>query len=210
VLTPSAFIAQLAGVELVAEPGAGFISRSARMVVGPACAGVNFMLACWLALYFSLQADWRPARLWKLLAASSLCFGAAYLVTISINGLRIALAAQLFSLDLYSGGWTKARVHRLLGVILYSAALLSTCLAAQRLQSQTAQPLRAAGRLSVALCTYLGVSLGIPLLNRAFVRNPAHFAEHAVLTLTGALSVLLLFLLAHRLCSGSRSPNGSA
>ena len=39
VLGPSAFVAELAGVELVPEPGAGFISRSAHMVVGPACAG---------------------------------------------------------------------------------------------------------------------------------------------------------------------------
>jgi hypothetical protein len=52
---------------------------------------------------------------------------------------------------------------------------------------------------------YLGVSLGIPVLNRAFVKNPSHFAEHALLTAGGALGVLLLFLLAHRLCSRSRA-----
>jgi exosortase K len=201
VLTPSAFIAKLAGVELVAEPGAGYISRSARMVVGPACAGVNFLLACWLSLYLSTQAELRRTRVLHLLGASLLCFAAAYLITVSVNGLRIALAAQLFSMDLYGGGWTKARVHRLLGVALYSSALLGACLAAQRLQSRTARQLGAARRLSVALCVYLGVSLGIPVLNRAFVKNPWHFAEHAVLTAGGALSVLLLFLLAHRLCS---------
>jgi len=205
VLGPSAFVAKLAGVELVAEPGAGYISRSAHMVVGPACAGVNFLLACWLALYVCAQAELRRPHLLPLLAASLVCFAAAYLVTVSVNGLRIALAAKLFSLDLYGGGWTKARVHRLLGVVLYSAALLGTCLAAQRLQSRSIRQLGAARRLSVALCVYLGVSLGIPVLNRAFVKNPSHFAEHALLTSGGALGVLLLFLLAHRLCSRSRA-----
>jgi exosortase K len=208
VLGPSAFVAELAGVELVPEPGAGFISRSAHMVVGPACAGVNFLIACWLALYLSAQAELRRPHILQLLAASALCLGTAYLVTVSVNGLRIALAAQLFSLDLYGSHLTKARVHRLLGVVLYSAALLATCLAAQRLQSSKVRQLGAARRLSVALCVYLGVSLGIPVLNRAFVKNPAHFAEHASLTLGGALGVLLLFLLAHRLCSRSATPLG--
>ncbi|HET8933140.1 MAG TPA: exosortase K [Polyangiales bacterium] len=199
VLAPSAFIAQLAGVQLVPEPGAGYISRSAHMVVGPACAGVNFLLASWLALYASVQARFKPRQ---LLCASALCFVAAYLVTISINGLRIALAAQLFSLDIYNAVWTKARVHRLLGVVLYSGALLGVC--------ALAQPLRAARGLFTGLCVYLAVSLGIPLLNRAFLRDPAHFAEHAALTLGGALGVTLLFLLAHRLCSGSHASKPAA
>ena len=199
VLTPSAFIAQLAGVPLSPEPGAGFISRSVHMVVGPACAGVNFLLASWLALYATLQGRFRPTR---LLGVSALCFVAAYLVTISMNGLRITLAAQLFSLDIYTSVWTKARVHRLLGVVLYSGALLGLCLAAQ--------PLRAARGLWTGLCVYLSVSLGIPLLNRAFLRDPAHFAEHAALTLGGALCVTLLFLSAHRLCSGSNTSKPAA
>ena len=194
VLAPSAFIAQLGGVPLVHEPGAGFISRDVHMVVGPACAGVNFLLASWLALYASVQSRFKSTR---LLAASALCFVAAYLITVSTNGLRITLAAQLFSLDIYNDVWTKARVHRLLGVVLYSSALLGVCL--------TAQPLRAARGLFTGLGAYLSISLGIPLLNRAFLRDPAHFAEHAALTLGGALCVTLLFLLAHRLCSGSNT-----
>ena len=140
VLTPSAFIAQLAGVELVPEPGAGFISRSAHMVVGPACAGVNFLLASWLALYSCMQGGLRQPRLRGLLALSVLCLSAAYLVTVSMNGLRIALAAQLFALDIYSSLWTKARVHRLLGVVLYAAALCALCLAAERLRTLAPSP----------------------------------------------------------------------
>lgn len=200
VLSPSAFIAQLAGVELVPEPGAGFISRSAHMVVGPACAGVNFLLASWLALYSCMQSGLRQPRLRGLLGLSVLCFSAAYLVTVSMNGLRIALAAQLFSLDIYSSLWTKARVHRLLGVVLYAAALCALCLAGERLRTRASQPLPAARALFIALNVYLGVTLGIPLVNRAFLRNPAHFAEHALLTSLAAAGVSLLFLLAHRLC----------
>lgn len=201
VLTPSAAIAQLAGVSLVPEPGAGFISRSAHMVVGPACAGVNFLLASWLALYACLQGGAKASR---LLCLSVLCFGAAYLVTIAMNGLRITLAAGLFLLDIYDALWTKARVHRLLGVVLYAAALCALCLGAERLRTRAAQPLRAARALAIALTVYLGVTLAIPLAHRMFRHNPAHFAEHALLTLLGAAAVASLFLLAHRLVRRSK------
>ena len=201
VLGPSAFVAELAGVALVPEPGAGYISRSAHMVVGPSCAGVNFLIACWIALYLCTQTEVRRPRLPRLLAAMALSLCAAYLVTVSANGLRIALAAQLFALDVYGESLTKAQAHRWLGVMLYSTALLGSCLAARRLHNQSGRQLGAARRLSVGLCAYLGVSLGIPVVNRAFVSRPGQFAEHALVTASGALGVLLLFLLAHRLCS---------
>ena len=71
-----------------------------------------------------------------------------------------------------AAAWTKARVHRLLGVVLYSAALLGMCLAAQRLQSRTSRQLGAARRLIVALCVYLGVSLGIPAAQPRIRQEP--------------------------------------
>lgn len=213
VLGPSCFVAQIGGVELIPEAGAGYISHSARMVVGPACAGVNFLLTSWLALYACLFGSVRTPRLRTLLALSALCWVAAYATTVLVNGVRITLAAQLLSLDMYDAVWTKDRAHRLLGVVLYSGALLGVCELARRLRLSrlgmagarpAGQPLEAARGLQKALGIYLGVVLGIPLLNRAFVRDPAQFAEHAAVTVVGSLSVALLFWAAHRLCSRHR------
>src|SRR5262247_1434782 len=54
ILAPSAWVARfLGGIDLVYEQGAGFISHTHHMVVGPACAGVNFLVICFLCLYFS-------------------------------------------------------------------------------------------------------------------------------------------------------------
>src|SRR5262249_47571267 len=51
VLAPSAWLARVVGgVDLVYEQGAGFISHAHRLVVGPACAGVNFLIICFLCL----------------------------------------------------------------------------------------------------------------------------------------------------------------
>jgi len=242
VLAPSCQLARLAGVELHYESGAGFISHSRHLVVGPACAGVNFLVAAWLALYFGLQARQPDTR--RKLQWSALSLLSAYAVTLLVNGVRIWLAAHLYELELYGALLTKTRAHALLGVVLYCGALLVLCqLAALRcagrlrrddqartlasagceraarghaalpsaLQPQAIQPVSATSPIGAqashaptsqpsaanlarrAFGVYLGVVLGLPLLNRAYLHDPARFVEHALLTAgTGAL-VLLAF-----------------
>jgi exosortase K len=184
VLSPSCWLASHAGLSLVHEPGAGFISHAPRMVVGPPCAGVNFMVVAWLALYGCAQARFSGVRA-KLgwLLASGL---AAYLATIATNGARIVLAAHLFDATFYTGALTKTRVHRLLGVALYCSVLLVLCHAAQRATSTTTRhPLQ---RLA-PLGWYIGVVLVVPLLNRGFARGPERFTEHALSTLAAVALV---------------------
>jgi len=206
VLAPSCWLASHAGLSLSHEPGAGFISHVPRMVVGPPCAGLNFMVVGWLALYWSAQARFGGARA-KLgwLLASGL---AAYLATIATNGARIVLAAHLLDATFYTGMITKAQVHRLLGVALYCSVLLVTCHAAQRVtRAAAAHPLQS------PLAWYVAVVLVVPLVNRAFVRGPERFAEHALSTLAAVglvagLAAGLRRLVARprdRLCS-PRSP----
>jgi len=208
VLAPSCWLASHAGLSLVQEPGAGFISHVPRMVVGPPCAGLNFMVVAWLALYWSAQARFGGARA-KLgwLLASGL---AAYLATIATNGARIVLAAHLFDATFYAGMISKAQVHRLLGVALYCSVLLVACHAAQRVtRAAAAHPLQ---RLA-PLAWYVAVALVVPFVNRAFVRGPERFAEHALSTLAAVglvagLAAGLRRLVARprdRLCS-PRSP----
>lgn len=203
VLGPSCFLARLGGVPLAKEAGAGWISHEPRMVVGAACAGVNFLVVCWLALYFSVQQHFaghgRKLGLW---GASLL---GAYLATLTTNGLRIVLAAQLYDLDIYAGWFTAARVHRVLGVVLYCSTLFGLCRAAE-LFAAWSKPMAARllqKRPSLApLYWYLAVAIGVPLANRAFVRDPGHFAEHAVMTLGVGVVVMLAFRrLADRLSS---------
>jgi exosortase K len=188
VLGPSCWLAQHLGVPLVRELGAGFISHSPRMVVGPACAGVNFLVVCWLALYFSQQGRCSSARGWFGLAAVS--GAAAYLATLATNGLRIALAAQLLAADLH--GWlSPERAHRVLGVVLYCAALLGLCRLADGVGARL--QLKAAGLRVPPLAIYLAVALGVPLLRGAYAVHPALFAEHALFTLAAAALVALAF-----------------
>ena len=203
ILAPSCWFAEwLGGLGLRYEAGAGWITHQPRMVVGPACAGVNFLVVSWLALFFSQQARWSGLGR-KLLSALG-CLGVAYLLTVLTNGLRIVLAAQLYAADIYTGWLTRERLHRALGVVLYCSVLFALC-RASGLRS------RKAWHSDLApFAWYLAVALGIPLANRAYVRDPAHFVEHAALTLALSLAVLFAFQLItrvyDRLSSGATRP----
>jgi exosortase K len=182
VLGPSCWLAQqLGGIQLTHEIGAGGISHQPRMVVGPACAGVNFLVVSWLSLFFS--AAGRRSK-WSWCVCSLLI---AYAATLSTNALRIVLAARLYELPIYAGWLTPGRLHRVLGVALYCSALFGLC----RLGGSRA-------RLA-PFYWYAGVVIGVPLLNRAFLRDPGQFAEHAAVTLGVGLSVVLAFWLIGRL-----------
>ena len=208
VLGPSCWVARrLGGVQLAWEAGAGWISHQPRMVVGPACAGVNFMVVAWLALFFSQQAHCVGMRRKFAWCCASLL--AAYGATLATNGLRIVLAAHLYGADIYAGWFTRERLHRLLGVVLYCSALLGACRAAEACVSSQA-PRRTSSLRLAPFYWYAAVVIGVPLANRACVRDPVRFAEHAVLTLAVGMAVVWLWRgigrLVDRLCSrGARS-----
>jgi exosortase K len=175
ILAPSCWIAaHVGGLDLVAEDGAGFVSHAHRMVVGPACAGVNFLIIAFLAVYLSRRmAGVRDGMRGLVIAAV-----VAYAATILTNGLRIILAAHLFQLG--GMGWlTPERLHRLAGVVIYGVSLVILCRA-------VAPGPRS---LVIAFACYLGVAVGIPLLNGA-ARNRL-FVEHAVVVTSATLLLLV-------------------
>lgn len=198
VLGPSCILARLGGIPLAKEAGAGWISHTPRMVVGAACAGVNFMVVCWLALYFAVERHMRgQGRKLGLWAAA---LAGAYVATISTNGLRILLAARLYDLDIYAGWVTASRVHRVLGVVIYCSTLLGLCRAAERWATRSTPMAAGSTRPSLApLAWYLAVAIGVPLVNRAFIRDPRHFLEHSSFTLAAGLGVYIAFRLFVRL-----------
>jgi len=174
VLAPSCWLAaHLGGIDLVAEDGAGYISHAHRMVVGPACAGVNFLIISFLAVILSRRVAGVRDGIRGLLIA----IAAAYAATILTNGLRIILAAHLFQLG--GAGWlTAERIHRLAGVVIYCVAVVILCRALTP----------GGGAPIVPLACYVGVAIGVPLLNGA-PRNRL-FVEHALVVTAVSLVVL--------------------
>jgi exosortase K len=211
VLAPSCWLAStLGGVELASGFGAGFISHEHRMVVGPACAGVNFFIISILALYFSFQANFEsfPRKLLWLVQ----CAVVGYLATILSNGCRILLAAHLYSLDIYGEWLTPERLHRVAGTAIYCVSLLALCAAVQRwvnpvMVRRAVWPCTPAPRV-IAMACYLGIAVGVPMLNRAYLREPGRFMEHCAVVI-GVCGVVVAFtvlarLTTDRLCLGEK------
>lgn len=187
ILGPSAWLARLAGgIDLVYEPGAGFISRAHHLVVGPACAGMNFMVICMLALYFSF-ARRHQSRIRWLASSIALAFAAAVVA----NALRIAVSAHLWDAGFYRGWITPEEMHRLAGILVYYGSLVALWTS---VDSGVRSGARRASRAS-PLLWYLGVSLGVPLLGRLHASGTAGFAEHAAWVLGAATAATLLMFL---------------
>jgi exosortase K len=190
ILTPTCWLARtLGGIQLEAVEGVGFVSHAERIVVGPPCAGVNFLVICAGMLFFSFvgrfRAPWGRA-LWLP------CSGAAaYAATLGANTLRIVLAARLYALDPHDAALTPEMLHRLAGTLLYSLSLLGVYLCAEAWLGRAARTARALPGL-VPCAWYLGVTLGVPLVTRAYREDPARFLTHAGCVVGVAVAVLLL------------------
>jgi exosortase/archaeosortase family protein len=76
-------------------------------VVGPACAGVNFLVISFLCVYFSFARHFPRGRT-RWLAASLLI---SFVATIFANGLRIFVSAHLWDADIYGHGITREAMH---------------------------------------------------------------------------------------------------
>jgi exosortase K len=196
VLAPSVWLARfVGGIDLAYEPGAGFISHTYRLVVGPACAGINFLVIAFLSLYFSF-ARYRSSKARWLFLSAVISFGSA----IAANGLRIFVSAHLWIADIYGSWLTPDLMHRIAGTAIYYGSLVALYLAAEAWIC--ARPLHP-GRMK-PLLWYLGITLGVPLVGRLVWGNTLGFVEHALwVTGIALLLTLVMFLpsaLRNRVC----------
>jgi exosortase K len=176
ILAPSAWLARfVGGIDLVYEQGAGFISHKHHLVVGSSCAGVNFLVICFLCLYFSFARHFSSKARW-LVYSLLISFGA----TVAANGLRISVSAHLWDADIYGEWITREQMHRLAGTGIYYASLLA-------LYFTVESRLGTRAPTTAPLFWYVGVSLGIPLAGRVALQGNPGFVTHAAWVIAVAL-----------------------
>lgn len=186
ILTPTSWLSSLVLGHFEWRPAEGYLSREHAILISAACAGVNFLTIAFLSLVLGFGAHFgtpRRATVWLLIAAV-----VAYGATLLVNTARISLSVAVAHLAARSLGLTFHGVHRLIGIAVYLAGLLSLCLTLQiwlSSRSGTLRPSsfdgcpRAGSRaLLVALGCYAGVTLLVPLWGGA-AHNPAYWS-HAV------------------------------
>ena len=208
VLAPTCRLAQLlSGIVFEKESGTGWISRSGGMIVGPACAGLNFLIIVFCMLFFSFAHRIRGGAARAAWMAASLSL--AYLLTLGTNSLRIILAIQLRRAPIYGSFVTASRVHRMEGILIYSLSMILTYFLVERSLDRVLPPYgeRPRASLWVPLAWYLAIALGVPLAGRAYRHDPARFAEHASFVLSTCAALALVGLLIR--IATHRSENGA-
>ena len=224
VLGPTCWLAaRLGGMSFIDEGAAGFISHADRLVVGAPCSGVNFLVVCFAALFFSYARWWRRSatKMGWLLASLLL----AYAATVITNSVRVVVAARLFQADIYGGVLTPGRAHRLMGALLYCGSLVMVHELVGRVVRRLGDGARASSAIPSAprfwlpswllaspLLWYLAVAVGVPLFQLRADSLDARFAEHllTVFGVAGTLSAVVVVArtLADRL--QSKAPGGAS
>jgi exosortase K len=184
-LAPTCRVAGLlSGISFEREAGAGWISPGERMIVGPSCAGLNFLVIAFSALFLSFIHRLRRASTRALWLPAAL--GLAYLLTVATNSVRIIAATRIYRLGIYGGLVTKERVHLALGALLYSLTLVLAYAGIETVfDRRRGRP--TPGRVPsplVPLGWYLAFVLGVPLVALASGREMGRFVDHGVIVLS--------------------------
>jgi exosortase K len=213
ILAPTVgFVEQLSGITFEKEAHTGFISRTHRIIIAKSCAGINFLIIAFCMLIFSRVQQIKPVRAKILFFIKSIV--TAYILTITVNALRIIVAVYLFEIDIYSdGSWlTRERLHRIEGTALYFFFLCLLYFGMVRRFGEDRDPHHKEGGKSPRLSTlktplfwYLLVTLLIPLIRRSFKGNLSGFFEHSFSVIIISTTILLFLFLLKSILRGGKN-----
>ncbi len=207
ILAPTANLVELTGgLPFEYEAQTGFVNSDRRIIIAPSCAGVNFLIVAFcMAAFCGLHLYRRQMHKLLWLAASGL---SAYFLTIVVNTLRIILSIYMYQLNIYENWLTPLRMHRLTGIVIYffflclfymiiNKGLYRLGLKFKRKLSNNFGPGPARSKYFrwpsftvTPLFWYALITLGVPLMNAAFVGNGARFAEHIGTVAVGCVVVM--------------------
>jgi exosortase K len=123
ILTPTThFVGVVTGATFTFQPGEGYFARDRLFLIEKSCAGVNFMIAAFGMLTFTLFHHVSSATAAARVIGMSLM--ASYLAAVVVNAARIALAMWLTAHPAALPAFNFADVHRLEGIVVYFGSLV--------------------------------------------------------------------------------------
>ena len=115
-LAPTAgLVSAASGVPFDRQDGEGYVSRERRFVIAKACAGINFMIAAFGMVAWTLRRRARSAGAAALVVIAGVAAG--YVAAVLVNAGRII--AALWLADRPSLFITPAQAHRFEGIACY-------------------------------------------------------------------------------------------
>lgn len=164
ILAPTTFIVEIVtGSGFRFEPFFGYLSDDRTFLIAAPCAGVNFLIVCFLMLALRKLRDGR-------LKALPLCLVAAYAWTIVANASRIVLAVKMRGVEENENWLDPETSHRVEGILIYFIFLVGLYFAAEKLESLRSGKVHGPTYLLVLvpLMTYYFVAITLPIANGAF------------------------------------------
>ena len=214
ILGPTAgMVEYLSGMTFEKEDGAGFVNRENRIIIAPSCAGVNFLIIAFCMAAFSGLHHLKSSGSKICWVGNSAAW--AFVLTITVNALRIVASVYIYKADIYYHGLTPERLHRIEGVFIYLFFLCLFYMALNKIldfcnrnpeNKQKKWICQYQGSIGwghaavIPLCWYVMISLGIPLLNRAYQKNGPQFVEHSLVILSVCLVVFWVVFLIQSGC----------
>jgi len=116
----SAVVTAATGVRFEHQPGEGYVSRARMFVIAKACAGINFLIAAFGMIAWTLRRRARSIRGAGVVLVVSLL--ASYAAAVVVNASRIAAALWLSGYELR--GVSGSQLHRLEGITCYFVGLV--------------------------------------------------------------------------------------
>lgn len=189
ILAPTAqLVSWLSGHDFVYEAGQGWMNTDIMFVIAPACAGLNFALAAFLALMLGAlpgMTSWRATGT-RIAFAATL----AYAATLVVNTTRIVIAIAMHRGTIDISG-DRAELHRIEGIVVYLGGLCALYAFARALETG-----RKHLSFAIPVAAYLVITLGLPLANGAATRGD--FARHAAWVVSACVVVVLCGVLVER------------
>jgi len=211
ILAPTtALVETITGHLFNLETSTGYINHNLQIVIAPACAGVNFLIAAFCMIVFS--------GIFKIYGFKNKCIwlagcaASAYIATICVNAVRIWVSIATISADIHAGWFTPQRIHRISGILIYFFFLSVFYLIIQKIicyiqtgaqykhcrKEKLKKQKNRVGRVIhigiIPLIYYWMLTIAVPWLNAAHKKDPAIFIEHCAMVGIGSISIFLLLL----------------
>lgn len=188
ILAPTTFIVEtVTGSGFRFEPFFGYLSDDRTFLIAAPCAGVNFLIVCFLMLAVRKI---REGKLKKI----PIFLLAAYAWTVIANAARIVIALGMRS-EAFEGWSEPETSHRVEGVLVYFIFLVGLYYAAEKIEGLRNGNAKTPPFLIVIvpLMTYYFVALTLPILSGSFDASKwEHFLSVLLVPLVVAVPLGLL------------------
>jgi exosortase K len=196
------------GIHFVFDMFEGYCSIDKKIIIAPACAGVNFMivLICVIALLICKYRHIQSVQqfIWYLTAIIVI----SYCTTLICNTIRIMIAIACYDKSIHWAFFTQERIHRLIGIVIYFAGICIAYLLTGKVLNKTENfPKNHKEKYSlyvIPLIWYITIMVVIPLIRGKQIHKYQLFIEHVTFTTAIPFMIILLFVLLNKLVKHRR------